>query len=133
MKRTVCVSECLLESRKTVFNKSTSNNYIVTLKHGVFDKSELDYYKNSAELIYSRTNRKGKTRTIDLKKFILKIDLLTPYKLQITIKSQVEKTVRPIEAISKIFSLSEKNIKIAAIVKNNKYNASLLSKNGFSG
>ncbi|MBN1932875.1 MAG: TIGR03960 family B12-binding radical SAM protein [Desulfobacterales bacterium] len=114
------VNECLLASHKALFNKPTSNNYIVTLKDAVFDKGELAYYKSRPELIYSRTNRKGKTSTIDLKKFILKIDLLAPSKLEITIQSQAEKTVRPIEAISKIFSLSEKNIKIAAIVKNNK-------------
>lgn len=91
--------------------------YQITKKEGIFDEKELNSFKNGKEFFYTRTSRKGKTRQINLKDLVLDIELLAPDRLQMRLRTEPGKTIRPAEVMDRIFSLSKKSLKQALIVK----------------
>jgi len=56
-------------------------------------------------------------KKIDLKETVLKIDLLVPHGLEMILRMEPGKTVRPFEVIKRIFDLPEETIKRADVVK----------------
>lgn len=91
--------------------------YRVTLKEGVFEEEKLEDFTKRAEFTFTRTNRKGRLKKIDLKETVLKIDLLVPHGLEMILRMEPGKTVRPFEVIKRIFDLPEETIKRADVVK----------------
>ncbi len=109
--------DCQPAGPRALRNNLTAALYMVTKKDGFFDEKELTNFNNSPEVIYRRTNRKGKTKELDLKKLVLNIELLAPDRLQMTLRSEPGKTVRPPEVLGRIFSLPANKIKQTQIVK----------------
>ena len=108
---------CQLASAKTVSNVLSSATYLVTKKDGFFDEKDLKCFMNKKELIVTRTGPKGKTKKIDLKEMVLKIELPDPNRLEMTLRTEPGRTVRPFEVMEKIFGMPVEEIKQAAIVK----------------
>ncbi|MBW2569369.1 MAG: TIGR03960 family B12-binding radical SAM protein [Deltaproteobacteria bacterium] len=98
-------------------NKLNSVEYVVTIKDGFFNEKAFKAFNDSTEFMYTRSNRKGKTKKIDLKDLILKIDIVMPCKLHMTIRSEQGKAIRPLDVIKGIFGLPEEELKQAKIVK----------------
>ncbi len=98
-------------------NKLNSVAYVVTIKDSFFDERAFKAFNDSSEFIYTRSNHKGRIKKIDLKELVLKLDIIMPCKLQMTIKSEQGKTVRPFDVIKGIFRLPEEELKQAKIVK----------------
>jgi radical SAM family uncharacterized protein/radical SAM-linked protein len=111
------VLNCQLASAKPVSNAVSSATYLVTKKDGFFNEKDLTCFKNKKELIVTRTGPKGKTKHIDLKDMVLKIELPDPNRLKMILKKEPGRTVRPFEVIEKIFLMPVEQIKQAAIVK----------------
>ncbi|MEA1949585.1 MAG: TIGR03960 family B12-binding radical SAM protein [Thermodesulfobacteriota bacterium] len=111
------VLNCQLASTKPVSKALAPATYIVTKKDGFFDEKELNCFIKKRELIVTRTGPKGKTKKIDLKKMVLKIELTAPNRLKMTLRTEPGRTVRPLEVIEKIFCMPVEEIKQAAIVK----------------
>ncbi|MBC8431716.1 MAG: TIGR03960 family B12-binding radical SAM protein [Desulfobacterales bacterium] len=111
------VIECQPAASRALRNKLTAALYVVTNKDGFFDEKELIKFNNSPKVIYRRTNRKGKIKELDLKELVLNIKLLAPDRLQMTLRTEPGKTVRPPEVLDRIFSLPANKIKQAQIVK----------------
>lgn len=109
--------DCQPAAARSLRNNLTAASYVVTNKDGFFDEKELINFNNSQEVIYRRTNRKGKTKELDLKELVLNIELLAPDRLQMTLRSEPGKTVRPPEVLGRIFSLPANKIKQTQIVK----------------
>lgn len=103
--------------RKPVSEAVSSATYFVTKKDGFFNEKDLTCFKNKKELIVARTGPKGKTKKIDLKEMVLKIELADPNRLKMTLKREPGRTVRPFEVMEKIFCMPVEEIKQAAIVK----------------
>ncbi len=91
--------------------------YEAIQKGGVFDEKELESFKKRRQFVLSRTNRKQRKRTLDLKEMVLNIEIIAPDRLKMTLKTEPGKTVRPIEVIQNIFTMSQEKIKQARIVK----------------
>lgn len=108
---------CQPAPAKTAKRESESTTYLVTIKNGFFDKKELERFTKSSEFIVARANRNGMLKRVDLKNMVLKIDMPAPHRLQMTLRSEPAKTVRPLEVITKVFSLSEETVKQAAVIK----------------
>ncbi len=109
---------CQIVTDKNVRKTLSTATYLITKRDGFFDEKELKSFKNSAEFVFYRQHRKRKkNKKIDLKEMVLNIKMPSPNSVQMTLKSEPGKTVRPFEAISNIFSLSEEEIKRAKIVK----------------
>jgi radical SAM family uncharacterized protein/radical SAM-linked protein len=111
------VIDCKPAAARSLRNNMTAALYMVTSKDGFFDEKELISFKNSPEVICTRTNRKGKTKALDLKELVLNIELLAPDRLQMTLRTEPGKTVRPPEVLGRIFSLPANKIKQAQVVK----------------
>ena len=116
------VLDCQPDISKTARNSPTAVTYQIIKKDGFFDEKELNSFKNKPELIYRRTDRKGSIKEIDLKARVLQIELIDPGRLQMTLRVEPGKNVRPSEVIGRIFSLPEDDIKQAKIVKTNSEN-----------
>ncbi len=92
-------------------------NYSITLKNMSFNEEQINDFLNRKTFIFSRLNRKGKSKTIDLKEMVFKLSLRAPNKLLISLKTEPGKTVRPFEVLEKIFGLPEEEIRQAETVK----------------
>jgi phage anti-repressor protein len=96
---------------------SSSATYVVTKKDGFFDEQSLKCFVNSQEFVVMRTRSKGKTKKIDLKEMVLKIEFTAPNELKMILRTEPGKTVRPFEVMEKIFCTPMEEIKQAGIVK----------------
>jgi radical SAM family uncharacterized protein/radical SAM-linked protein len=92
-------------------------NYTITLKDGGFDEEKVSNFLNRTEYIFSRSNRKGKSKTIDLKEMVFNLTLPAPNMLKMSLKTEPGNTIRPFEVLEKIFGLPEEEIRLAEIVK----------------
>jgi hypothetical protein len=77
----------------------------------------LQRFRKNAEFVIFRKKRKGNLKKLDLKDMIVNIDLVLPHKLQMTLKSEPGKTIRPFEVMTEVFNLPEEIIKQASVVK----------------
>lgn len=111
------VFKCEREVVKTSTHAESTVRYGVTLRDGIFEASLLDQFLKSESHVISKTNRKGKTRQIDLKKVVVKMERPTPDYLNMVLKLEKGVVVRPDTIIQSIFNLSETKIKQARIVK----------------
>jgi radical SAM-linked protein len=111
------IIDCQLAPRKALRNTFSPPTYLVTKKNGSFNKEDLASFVKKSEFIVTRTHRKGKIRQFDLKEMVIKITMLSPNRLKMTLRSEPGKTVRPFEVLEHIFELSKEEIKQAAIVK----------------
>jgi len=96
-----------------------SNTYHVTLKNGNFDKKKFELFIQRSDFIIELEDRKGKLKKINLKDMVLNIDLINSKKLQMRLRSEPAKTMRPPAVLHQIFSLPADQIKQARIVKIN--------------
>ena len=111
------VNDCQVVSTKIVHNNEKKYNYIVTIKEEFFDNKKLEIFLQSPKLIVSRIDRKGRLKKIDLKYMVLDIALLKPDKLQMTLRSESGKTVRPLGVIKEIFKLTDEKARKARFIK----------------
>jgi len=111
------VFSCQLAPAKAVSKELPSATYLVTKKDGFFDEKDLKCFIKNREFVITRTGSKGKTKKIDLKEMVLKIELHAPNRLKMTLRTEPGRTVRPFEVIEKIFCMPVEEIKQAEIVK----------------
>ncbi len=98
-------------------HKHSKYLYEVILQSGNFDKNCLELFEKEPKTVIERTNKNGVIRKIDLKEVISGIDLISPVRLKMLLSSDSGITVRPVEIINKIFSISKQNLKTARILK----------------
>jgi len=113
----LAVFNCQIAPAKSVSKVVSSATYVVKKKDGFFDEQDLKCFVDSREFVVMRTRPKGKTKKIDLKEMVLKIELFAPNSLKMTLRSEPGRTVRPFEVVEKIFCMPMEEIKQAAIVK----------------
>ena len=111
------VNDCHIASSKPPLNKQKKYNYLITIPEISFDNKELDFFLESSEFIISRVDRKGRLKKINLKDMVLGIKLLNPYKLQMTLRAESGRTVRPLEVIKGIFGLTDEKARNARFIK----------------
>ncbi len=97
--------------------RSVPITYLVEMKNVPFNAHRLKQFINMKSFVYTRTNRKGRLKKIDLKDMVSEITLLDSNQIKITLRPEKGFTVRPDEVIREIFKPSEADIKTARIVK----------------
>lgn len=100
----------LPQRRKTV-------QYTVTIKEASFSEAKLKDFLESATWPVTKTNRKGRVKTIDLKLAVRELCVVFGRTAKITLDVSSGHQVRPTEAAGYIFGLSEKTLKLATIIK----------------
>lgn len=111
------VNDCRLVPAKSAHKVFKPSTYLVTLKEGFFDQNNLQTFKKSVTFEIFRNKRKGKLKKVDLKDMIIDIDLISSRQLQITLKSEPGKTIRPKDVMTEVFNLPEEITKQAGVVK----------------
>ncbi len=91
--------------------------YMVTSKNGSFDKEKMNHFKKMSEFIVTRSNRKGRSKKINLKEMVINLTLPAPNRLRMILRSEPGKTLRPFEVLEKVFGLSKEESKQATVVK----------------
>ena len=111
----------ILECRMVPINAAHKTfkpaDYTITLKNGCFNEEKINDFLDRKAFIFSRVNRKGKSKTIDLKKMIFNLALMSPDTLKMSLITEPGNTVRPVEVLDKIFGLPDQEIRLAKIVK----------------
>ena len=111
-----------LTACEAVFQKLAESSlkgfqYTVTFKEAVsFEKKRQDFLKRP-EWLLERKNKKGRIRTVDLKEVVTALDILSPTTVRMALDFSSGKHVRPTEVLENVFDLSQKQLKLAAIVK----------------
>jgi radical SAM family uncharacterized protein/radical SAM-linked protein len=95
----------------------TSFRYTVTLKEDAFSRIKLKDFLKSTTWPLTRTNRKGHTKTVDLKDAVAELSLLAPSTMQMALSVQSASHVSCKEALKSIFGLSETTLALATIIK----------------
>jgi radical SAM family uncharacterized protein/radical SAM-linked protein len=111
------IHDCRLAPLKSGAHTAKSSAYQISIPGHDFDTQKLASFVNSSEATITLTNRKGKLKKIDLKDMVVNIKLSDSTQLQMTLKSEPGKTIRPGEVLRHIFDLTEQQIKQARVVK----------------
>ncbi len=111
------IKGCETPSPGRATQEAPVDHYTVTLKEGVFDRHQLAWFAGSKRIEFAFTNKKGIPGTIDLKESILKIALVKPNSIELTIQNQGGKRVRPTMVLERVFALPAEDIKKAVIIK----------------
>ncbi|MGD8723096.1 MAG: TIGR03960 family B12-binding radical SAM protein [Desulfobacterales bacterium] len=111
------ITDCLLTPKKLPGNPQRPIRYTVDLAAGQFDEELLKAFKEQSEFTIFLSGRKGKLKKIDLKDIVVSSELRNAGHLELTLKTEPGKTVRPFDILRHIFKLSETQVKQAIITK----------------
>ncbi|MBW1895742.1 MAG: TIGR03960 family B12-binding radical SAM protein [Deltaproteobacteria bacterium] len=110
------ITACDMGVRSAVQTKKRFH-YTVTLRDDAFSKDNLRGFLEQDAWLFSKRNRKGRTRTIDLKTTIKKLTLPSERTAEIILEEGEGAGVRPKDVLDSIFGLSEETIRLATIIK----------------
>jgi radical SAM-linked protein len=91
--------------------------YQVGLREGGFQKEKLINFLRRSACVITRKSPKGKEKSLDLKEIVQGMSLRSPDLLEMTLKTESGRSVRPAEVIKAVFGLSEDAVKRASVVK----------------
>ncbi len=97
--------------------KSKIFRYTVTLKDSAFSETRLDQFLKSTTWPFTKTNRKGHVKRIDLRQVVTRLHLVSPSTAQMTLDLASGPQVRCTEVLGEVFDLSERPLKLATIIK----------------
>lgn len=96
---------------------SEANSYLVTLADFGFDEAELRAFIAKPDAEIRRFTKKGKLKKINIKDMLIDISLINPGQLQMTLRTEPGKMLRPLDVLSYIFTAPEDQLKQARITK----------------
>jgi len=111
------ISDCRLAPLKSRRPAHKTNAYRISIPGYDFDAQKLSSFNSASSVAFTLTNRKGKLKKMDLKDMVVNMELLDSKYLQMTLKSEPGRTVRPAEVLNHVFNLPAKEIKSAKVVK----------------
>jgi len=114
------ITEGIWSDTSTEHKTPHSIGYLVEVYETTFEKRKRDSFMKTTSFIISYKKRKGKIETLDLKEMVIEMILLSPHKLQITLRLVPGKTLRPREIIGYVFDISEGELKTSKVIKINK-------------
>jgi hypothetical protein len=113
----ISVTHCELVSNENWAAASECIHYRIVLAEPGFDRAKLNTFNAVSEVIITLSNRKGKLKKINLKDIVIATELFDSLNLELTLRSEAGKNVRPSEVLRHIFNLSEGQLKQATIIK----------------
>ena len=111
------ILDCHLAPLKSKVPKGRTNDYRLSIHGYELEQEKLAAFTSSSEALFTRTNRKGKLKKIDLKDMVVNIEFADSKYLDMTLRSEPGKTLRPADVLRHVFDLPEEVIKKARIVK----------------
>ena len=111
------ITGCSLVENKNPNRSPLKQTYTAQLKDGCLDKKKLDWFYRQKQVTIEKKSKKNKRITINLKKAVSEITLLDPSTVRIVLQKEKDLTVRPSQAIQKIFDLTKDQLLTAVITK----------------
>ncbi len=113
----LCIQSCELVTDKRALRGPQVDTYTVVLPTGRFNRQRLAQFLRSKQMEFHYSNKKGVTKTVDLKRVILSIDLVKPNRLQLSIRNHGGKRIRPATVLQRVFDMPDDQIKQASVIK----------------
>jgi radical SAM family uncharacterized protein/radical SAM-linked protein len=111
------ITACDTGDLRAAVQTRTFFHYTVTLREEAFSEDNLRGFLEKDTWLFTKRNRKGRTRTMDLKPMIKKISLFSESKAEIVLEEGDGASVRPKDVLDSIFGLSEETLRLATIIK----------------
>ncbi len=111
------ITHCQLAPRKKAAAPHPLVCYRVETKEDLFEETRLKAFNDMPEATVTLTGKKGKLKKLDLKDIVESYEWINSRQLNLTLKSQPGKTVRPFDVLRYIFKLNEEQVKQATITK----------------
>ena len=111
------ITHCQQAPRKKAAASHPLVRYRVEIKEDLFEETRLKAFNGMPEAPITLTGKKGKLKKLDLKDIVESYEWINSRQLNLTLKSQPGKTVRPFDVLRYIFKLSEEQVKQATIIK----------------
>ena len=97
--------------------KAFTTTYRVLSNNSVFHRNQIKLNLEKKEWITTKTNRKGKSRQIDLRPAVLDLIWVSSSELKMTLRTLLGQVVRPNEIVSYIFEISSNDLKQVRMIK----------------
>jgi radical SAM family uncharacterized protein/radical SAM-linked protein len=91
--------------------------YRVTLGTGQFSQTALDAFHAAPEAPMEKFSAKGRSKTIDLKTVVSRMDRYSETEIEMTLQTRPEMTLRPSDILKAVFDMPDADLKRARIVK----------------
>jgi radical SAM family uncharacterized protein/radical SAM-linked protein len=111
------IMDCFSVEKKEMINREAKRIYTVQLNHGVFDEKKLDWFRCEPSVPIEKKSKKNKRVVLNLKNVVSDITKLDSSTVRITLEKENNLTIRPSQAIKRIFDLTEYQILTAVITK----------------
>jgi len=108
---------CQIAPVKSARKKPESAVYRLCLPEGVFEDRGFAYFSESDQILFTRTGSKGIRRTVNIKDAVLRLVRISPEEIEITVRTEQGKMIRPADAAKELFSLSEESLRTVRIIK----------------
>jgi radical SAM-linked protein len=93
------------------------STYRIVSDEEIFDEKQIVTRMKKSDWNIKRTNRKGKTRQIDLKQGLLEFERVSGSELQIILRSTPGHVVRPGEVVAYVFELPPDDLRRLRVLK----------------
>ncbi|MBU0993721.1 MAG: TIGR03960 family B12-binding radical SAM protein [Proteobacteria bacterium] len=113
----ILINSCRQKVHQSKHIQTSPVRYLLHSSNCIFDETCLNIFFLQEKCILIKTNKKGQKKEIDLKKLVLKIELLDSYNLLMLLIFESGLSVRPSEIIKTVFSFSDNEIKPIRILK----------------
>lgn len=111
------IMACELVGERATVQAKKLVRFTVTLKTGTFSTSRLDHFLAQPAWPLTKTNQKGRVRTIDLKAIVKRIDLPAEDTADMILEEEPDHAVRPADVLGAIFDLSDDMLRLATTIK----------------
>lgn len=111
------VIDILPITKRSDIQEKPNKSFVLTLKDYIFSQEFIDSFNNADRVDYDKVNKKGFSKSINLKDFVKEIKIEGKGKISFDLMSYDGVHVRPDDAIKHIFSISEYEMKKSDIMK----------------
>lgn len=122
-----CLNACLPEGMQVISCRDFAGRphkqpkvpavYRIASAQPVFDTRKLEDFNAAAQRHVSRTSHKGKVVRLDVKKHVVACRVLAPTLLELVLRTDQERMLRPAEALAAIFALAPDTLRSLRITK----------------
>jgi radical SAM family uncharacterized protein/radical SAM-linked protein len=109
------IVDCRIDA--TAPEKDPSARYRIWRPDGTFDPAIIETFKARPEWIISRTNRKGRSRQIDLKAVIDDLSLVSADTLEMVLLASGEQVIRPLDVMASLFGDGTESLNSFRVLK----------------
>ena len=111
------INGCFPYDKTIQTGRKTAEHYHVQLSDGFFNQNDLDSFFDADEVHVEKKNKKGNVVVVDLKKAVVRLELLNDRQASMSLSKDNQQTVRPAQVIKELFHLSEAQLLSAIVTK----------------